>query len=134
MYICSNCGTVFSDELIHRHDLEEPLSCPILSCEDGDLHEIDGSMSEVFIGLHQRGYFTRVCVAGHPRGIHEAIIVFSNRVEFSNLPNGFSYYRGELEDMITKKYNGNLAPPAMQKEIFKTIGDLLDWVESLPSF
>ena len=60
--------------------------------------------------------------------------MFSNRVEFSNLPNGFSYYRGESEDMITKKYNGNLTPPAMQKEVFKTIGDLLDWVESLPSF
>ena len=60
MYICSNCGTTFADELIPRHDLEEPPSCPILSCEDGNLHNIEGSMSEVFIGLHQRGYVPRV--------------------------------------------------------------------------
>jgi hypothetical protein len=131
-HICSNCETVFSNQL--RHATGGDLFCPIKGCGYDEVREVDDILVDLYLTLEGKGYYLGACDSGHPHGVHATCLHFANNVTFPFLPNGFECYDDDGCDCrIEKSYCTHcLSGAEMQKAIFDSVAVLIDWAVALP--
>lgn len=131
MKICSNCCTVFADSAVTTNE-----NCPVRFC-CGSVIEIDENLFEVCLLLNANEYFTTSCCAGHSTdACPRTYIQFMGEVDFPYLPSGFELEtvfsdEGEVLTNMSKLYDRHLPSTELQKQIWETVRELLDWAENL---
>lgn len=134
MKICNACETVFEYDL----DLKD---CPIKGCF-GEIVEIDENLFETYKILNRKGYFTANCCSGHSslgeRDCPQTYIQFYNKIKFIRLPKEFVAETHRINNgyvtNISKSYDKKLSSVEMQKQIWNTSLDVLEWAEALDEY
>jgi hypothetical protein len=130
--LCLECFDVYEDEAMFKtkYDYDTEMYCPKKSCK-GIVIEVDELLLLPIKILNQKGYITKYCCSGHIYSSYpQTYIVFEDDINLPNIPNGF-YVDAERcirKDFNYKKNNELL----LQKEIIKTVIDILSWVKKLP--
>ena len=139
-YLCLNCGEIYTSK--HLPNNSNDLRCPKASCRN-ELVEIDELMLPIVKKLMDLGYHTRYCCSGH---CFESIIcsyLIVNSDDLIPVPNAFCHFPPTWEIKFFESdyafypkvldFDDNTNLIKKQKQIFKIISDLMDWVETLPS-
>ena len=132
MLICSECGTIFNDDFLGYDGL-----CPLRNCTRADLIEIDENLYETYLMLNEKGYCTRNCCSAHSfDDCPQTYIQFQEFYPFLSLPIDFKVEERSLDSdppytTISKAFDRQMPSVGLQKQIWQTAKDVLEWAESL---
>lgn len=154
MKICTTCKTVFEKDFpnsrnnLFNSNFREPFraiyddnrcnECPLRNCH-GTIIEIDENLFEVYKILNEKGYPTIACCSGHVIKDY-TYINFQGNLSFSSLPNGFIEKHRKFSNetypqtIIVKNYDNKLSSIELQKQLWSTAQDILNWAECLEIF
>ena len=140
MKICVVCESIFKDYAIFVEG-----NCPLRNC-CGEVIEIDENLYEAYKLLNEKDYMTTYCCSGHSYdevdgcNAVNTYISFYGEVNFAKLPIGFKLERYEYINGagnlvpsigIRKKYQKDLTSIELQKQLWKTSIEVLEWAEKL---
>jgi len=131
------CNNVFGNESLSVHYNY----CPLRGCS-GELIELDENLYEAFVLLNKKGYVTGFCCSAHSFSSNpRSYILIIGEHSFPSLPEGFKCKRSFIEEhpkygdthstTLSKEFSRSLSNLELQKQIWKTALDVLEWVESL---
>ena len=135
MNICDTCGAIFKNSVFTTY-CDSFGNCPLRECY-GYLIEIDENLYEAYKVLNEKGYITRNCCSAHSFSERpKTYIQFSGRYSFPSLPTGFKVEMrndesGDCITTISKTLNKEMVSTDLQRKIWKTAQDVLNWSEKL---
>ena len=146
-YMCMSClREYYKDGL----NLTQPIEgynyrCPSVDCGDIQVVEIDDMILPLIKILNEKGYMTTYTCSGHSyEKDTNTYIAFDIETVPKSIPKGFimedeEYYKQNnwtfLNNKICfRKWYRNIDKKDIPKELLKTMLDLIEWVEELPSF
>lgn len=145
-YICLTCFNEYNGDYLNleKHEGLYNYRCPLCSCGDLNVVEIDDLLLPIIKRLNQKGYITRYCCSGHEiNHSPNTYIAFNYDTVPDIIPKGFiledeNYYKEKdwnfsRETICIRKTYGNISKNDLYKEILKTHLDLLEWVDNLES-
>jgi hypothetical protein len=139
-YLCLACGEVY-DKSVEKivtdvktdRGYEPTIFCPKLSCNVGEVVEIDELYIPVIRLLNEKGYMTKYCCSGHAYGrIPDTYIVFHEMVkELPNLPEG-SHMQNDGSIRIYYNYPDESNEIELYHLILENAQKVLKWAIELP--
>ena len=127
MKVCNNCETVFGEV--------NSCFCPVRGC-GGNVIDIDENLFEAYKILNEKDYCTNYCCSAHSCEAKDeywcvnTYISFEEAYDFAELPVGFEFGEGD-KTVIRKRYKNGLTSVQLQKQIWKTAKDVLEWAVDL---
>lgn len=139
-YVCLSCWEVY-DKSVEKMVIDvktdrgtEPvIFCPKLSCNVGEVVEIDELYIPVIRLLNEKGYMTKYCCSGHAYGrIPDTYIVFQETVkDLPGLPEGF-HMQNDGSIRIYYNYPEGASQLELYYLILENAHKVLKWAIELP--
>lgn len=142
-YICLSCyNEYYKDGLNLTGNNGYKYRCPLCTCGDLNVVEIDDILLPIIKKLNQKGYITQYCCSGHTyEGDTNTYIAFDNDTIPKTIPKDFiledeDYYKknnwtfiGNM--MCIRKGYEDIPKDKLYEELLKTHLDLMKWVDLL---
>lgn len=145
-YICLSCYNEFYKDGLNLSQSDGyNYKCPLTSCGDLNVVEIDDMILPIIKILNEKGYITEYCCSGHSYEDNtNTYIAFNIETIPKVLPKGFilegeQYYKdnnwtflGDINNMICmRKWYKDIPKSKLHNAILQTHLDLMEWVEGL---
>lgn len=142
-YICLSCyNEYYKDGLNLTRNNGYKYRCPLCTCGDLNVVEIDDMLLPIIKKLNQKGYITQYCCSGHTyENDTNTYISFDTDTVPKSIPKDFiledeEYYKKNnwtfIGNVISiRKWYKNIPKDKLYEELLKTHLDLMNWVDLL---